>query len=423
MKDELLFFCLRMNNEGLKAATIGKWQAAEWDELIRQSERHGVSAYLYRRLKELVLNGSIPTHVERRFREITLQNASRNIRLYHELGKTLKILADNGIPVILLKGAHLAEGVYGNIALRPMGDVDILLKKKDLHKTVTLLLQTGFHAGDERQASYIEWSAGNQYHILPNAKHFFDLVHPAWRVKLDVHCSLVEDEKPFNIDTEGLWDRAQRICTEGVEALTLSPVDLLLYQCLHASIHHLFEFGLRPFCDIFETIRCYKDEINWEQAQSRAVRWGVDRCTFLTLYLSRELLGAMVPDEVLKALQPRDFNPEVMNWARERIMSEHGRTQPLPSSLILFWKTRRFRNLVSAFLNTVFLSRRKLAIRYNTSPDSKWIFLYYPVRLKDLVLRWGRMTWDIMVRNKKIESDARHENASFMLEQWLISKD
>jgi hypothetical protein len=38
------------------------------------------------------------------------------MHLYHELGKVLGLLRDENIPVIVLKGVHLAELVYGNIA-------------------------------------------------------------------------------------------------------------------------------------------------------------------------------------------------------------------------------------------------------------------------------------------------------------------
>jgi hypothetical protein len=418
----LLLFCLGTAKEGSKAVEPARWTDSEWDALIRQSIRHGVSAYLFHRLKAQDPALPLPGPVERRLREMTLRNASRNFRVFHELGKTLKILRDQGLPVILLKGAHLAGGVYDHIALRQMGDVDILVKRGDLHKTVATLFQAGFHVIDEKLDGYVEWSAGNRYHIPPHARHFFTLVHPAWPAALDVHCSLMEDDRPFLIDAAGLWDRARTLRTEEIEALALSPVDSLLYQCLHASFHHLFEYGLRPFCDILETLRRHADEIDWEQAQTRAGQWGVERSTYLTLRLSRDLLGAAVPDAVLTGLRPKDFNEDLAIWARDRILSDPGEARAIPFSLIRFWKTRRFRDLAAALLNAVFLSPEKLAIHYNVSPDSGWIFLYYPVRLKDMVHRWGRMTWSIIRRDRKIAPDAEFEGKSAVLEQWLMSK-
>ena len=50
-----------------------------------------------------------------------------------------------------------------------------------------------------------------------------------------------------------------------VEVLALSPGDLLLYLCLHASHRHGLGGGLRPLCDVSETIQCFRDEIDWAQ--------------------------------------------------------------------------------------------------------------------------------------------------------------
>ena len=49
-------------------------------------------------------------------------------------------------PVIPLKGAFLAEAVYGDIALRPMADFDLLVKPPDLPRAVEILRQLGYES-------------------------------------------------------------------------------------------------------------------------------------------------------------------------------------------------------------------------------------------------------------------------------------
>ena len=423
MEDKLLLFCLGMENEGSKAATLARWTDQEWNELIRQSARHGVSAYLYHRLKALDLTSPIPPLIERRLREITIQNASQNIRRYHELGKALNILRDEGIHVILLKGAYLAEAVYGNIALRRMGDVDILVKKEDLHRTVKHLFQMGFQVMDEELTGYMERIADTRYRILPGTKHFFDLVHPNWTVKLDVHVSLTSENSSFAVDIDGLWDRAVKSDGDGVEALALSPVDSLLYQCMHASFHHHFMFGLRPLCDISETIRRCQAELNWEDLRLRAHKWKSDKCAWLTLRFAGELLGASVPEAVLTALKPKDIDFGLLTWAREQIFSNQRDARSLPDDLIKLWKARRLQDKAAAVLKSIFPSRQVMAVMYPASPASLRIYFYYPVRLKDLFLRWGRIGWRLLFHDKKIVAVVESENREVALEQWLSSED
>ena len=59
--------------------------------------------------------------------QVYLASAHRNLRLFGELRQILRAFNAAGLSVIPLKGACLAEMIYGNIALRPMVDVDLLL--------------------------------------------------------------------------------------------------------------------------------------------------------------------------------------------------------------------------------------------------------------------------------------------------------
>ena len=63
-------------------------------------------------------------------RSIYYNSAARNMRLYKQLENFLDKFATEKIPVIMLKGAHLAWTVYPNMALRPMADVDLLVRNE-----------------------------------------------------------------------------------------------------------------------------------------------------------------------------------------------------------------------------------------------------------------------------------------------------
>ena len=104
----------------------------EWQEVATLASLHSVAPLLYYRLKQHTL--AIPDDVAILFKDAYLNNIARNVRLYAELTRILQCFQDANIPVVVLKGAHLAEVIYGNIGLRPMGDVDLLVQKDDLKK-------------------------------------------------------------------------------------------------------------------------------------------------------------------------------------------------------------------------------------------------------------------------------------------------
>jgi hypothetical protein len=141
--DELLLQFLHASPDKTGDGRVEPLSEADWDDLLQQSARHGITPLFYHRLRTFHPDIPIPPNIMGRLRQAYLENAARNLRLYHNLCKVLNILHRDSIPVITLKGAHLAELVYGNRALRFMGDLDLLVQKDDLMRVDALLLEMG----------------------------------------------------------------------------------------------------------------------------------------------------------------------------------------------------------------------------------------------------------------------------------------
>ena len=130
-------------------------------------------------------------------------------------------------------------------------------------------------------------------------------------IRVEIHWSIARPDSPFEIDLDGLWERAQRAEIVGVEALVLSPEDLILHLCLHSSFTHKFRVGLRMCWDIREVVSHYRDAIDWDLLVRRAQQWGIGRYVYLTLRLVRELLAAGYPGR-------RDRRPRAPGLFAER---------------------------------------------------------------------------------------------------------
>ncbi|MGA9350203.1 MAG: nucleotidyltransferase family protein [Anaerolineae bacterium] len=411
---ELLCYCLGMGTDETRVARLEQLSTADWDGVIQQANRHGVTPLLYRRLKTPGPGTIIPAGIMQRLQEIYLfDSARRNMRLYHQLSKVLTALQNEDIPVIALKGARLAEVVYGDIALRPMDDVDLLVRKTDLSRVEGKLLEVGY--GPLERPSIEEQCR--------KAQHLVGFTKPD-AFGIEIHWTIENPTSPFKIDVDGLWERARPAIIAGVEVLALSPEDLLLHLCLHASFHHKFRIRLRSFCDISETVQHYRDEMDWEQVQLRAHQWGTGKYVYLTLHLARELLGAAVPDEILDTLRPDDFDLQVVAGARERIFSDRDSTadaSSLSPNLAQLWGPRRLQDKAILLLKSAFPSPEVMAQMYPALPDSKRIYLYYPVRLKDLLLRYGRAAWRLLRRDEEMLALAKREKEKTALRDWLAS--
>jgi hypothetical protein len=410
--DELLCHCLGMGTDETRVARLEQLSPSDWDGVIQQANRHSVTPLLYRCLKTLGPGTIIPAGIMQRLQEIYLfDSARRNVRLYHQLSKVLKMLQNDGIPVIALKGVHLAEVVYGDLALRPMDDMDLLVRTTDLSRIEAKLLEMGY-VPPENKSWYVE-----------NHRHFH-YVLPNGGVPVEVHWNIQSPTSLFKLDVEKFWERAQPAAIAGIEVLVLSPEDLLLHLCLHVSFSHKFRIRLISFCDISETVRYYRDEMDWEQVQLRACQWGVGKYVYLTLHLARELLGAAVPDEVLDALKPDGFDPRVAAGAREQIFADESDSPSLSSlskAFVQLWGPEGLQDKAILFLKSVFPSPEVMAQMYPAPPDSPRIYFYYPVRLKDLLLRYGRAAWRLLHRDKEMVMLVERKNNKTALIDWLAS--
>jgi hypothetical protein len=227
----------------------------------------------------------------------------------------------------------------------------------------------------------------------------------------------------FKIDIDGQWERSRQAIIAGVEVSVLCPEDLLLYLCLHAS-KHLFEMGLKPLYDIFETIRYYGKEIDWKQVQLRGEQSGEAKCVYLTFRLAGELLGASVPDDLMKAIKPRDFDERFMVLAKERIFACGYRNSDglsLSSSIAQLWGSKRLLSKGTLFLRKAFPSPEEMARRYPAPSDSVRIYFYYAVCIKDLLLRHGRQVWRLLRRDEGMRGLAKQENNMTPVKDWLMS--
>ncbi len=401
---DLLLACISYGLGQADSSRLERLSGADWDALLDLAARQSVSPLLYRRLVARGLETSVPADIMQGLRRAYLVNAARNLRMHHELGKIMSGLRQGGIPVIVLKGMFLADVVYGNMALRKTGDIDLLVPQDDLTRSEEVLTALGYH-------SLRSFSVDINVDLATH-KHLPPFVKPnmAW---VEIHWSVTNPSQRYSIDVAALWERAKPATVAGVDVLTLSAEDLLLHLCLHTSYQHQFALGLPPFCDIAATIRHYDDDMDWAQVRQRAEQWGWLRGVHLVLHLAKELVGAAVPDEVLRGLRPFGFSETIAAMAKELLFSDRANTS---SKVTQLWGSKRLQDKAVHLFRTVFPSPLNMSRMYPAPPNSPRIYLYYPVRLVDVLRRYGPMTYRLLRGDQKMISLAECKN---VLVDWL----
>jgi hypothetical protein len=203
--------------------------------------------------------------------------------------------------------------------------------------------------------------------------------------------------------------------------LVLSPEDLLLHLCLHTSFDHKFLLGLRACWDILETLQHHRSDIDWEQVERRAREWGVGKYVYLTLHVAKELVGAAVSVEALASLKPRGFHPRLIRWAIAEILASRTAAVSVSPRLAQMSETTRVREKASLLVKSAFPSPKAMGRMYPGPGDSKWVYFYYPVRWRDLLMRYRRSAWQLVRRDEEVMALVERERERTALMDWLKS--
>jgi hypothetical protein len=83
-----------------------------------------------------------------------LGNLSRNQRILARCAEILDAAEAAGVPMLPLKGACFAETLYGDVALRPMVDLDLGVARADLERAGELIASLGFRTSFPPRARY-----------------------------------------------------------------------------------------------------------------------------------------------------------------------------------------------------------------------------------------------------------------------------
>jgi hypothetical protein len=401
----ILLSCLNAN---AGSGDIKPLSDADWQELLSMAKRFGVSPLVYRQARTLP---DIPSHVTEQVRRAYIGNALRNTRMYLVLSEILTALNEKGVQTILLKGAHLAEIVYGDIGLRTMSDIDILVPKQQLNLTIQTLFQIGFCLNKSDPDMRIIADDAPPMH-----NHYPMLIHRKADIHLDVHCSVIYRNSPFLPDTDGLFERARPAVVNGTDAFVLDPEDLLLHLCIHTAFLNLFSNGVRALCDVTETVRHYHKDIDWRRLSKRARQWRAEKCFTLTLFFAKELMNAQVPDD---GITPLPDSPEWLDFAGKQIFSLSASPEILPSLSREFGKPISAARKIAAFIWKVFPEPEYMSVMFQVPADSWRI---YPCYLKRALRYLTKASRRFIQERGRIGPVIERDNTRFGFQKWLAEE-
>ncbi|MCB4790950.1 MAG: nucleotidyltransferase family protein [Elusimicrobia bacterium] len=240
---------------------------------------------------------------------------TRNLLILHQLKELAWVLENEGVPVILLKGAALINTVEDYASERIMDDIDLLLKPGDMIKTRNTLNSLGYSAFNSDSGSFCS-----------NSKPaYIDITDNLWYLSKK--------------EIEQLWQNSKNHEISPM-VYHLPPDEFYIHVLAHAALHH----GIKETAWLrdLEVIKIkWGKEINPQILDNKLIKYGL----------------SSVSDVFLGQPAGEGFSPLVYSWFLKRSI-------PLKGHILRFLflpLNKKF----SYLTRTLFPSTDFLTYRYN----------------------------------------------------------
>ncbi len=178
---------------------------------------------------------------------LSLDNAHRALRSLAELRRVVQELQAHDIPVGVLKGLPLAQSVYGDLGLRAVGDLDLLIDEDALREADRVLCGLGYRGLFQVEGFTPRQFAFYRAHWRDNAYR-----NPATGFEIDLHWSLFRNRA---MPGAGLCDTpaCDSVSFGGFLVETLPRMENLLYLAVHGTFDGWLYF--KSLADVAAQVR------------------------------------------------------------------------------------------------------------------------------------------------------------------------
>ena len=252
----------------------------DWERFIKECTRHRIGSMCFKNLSNY-FSGMTPRHVLDLLKKYYDNYAKRNNALLIENHRVSQKLHEEGIPCLSLKGVSLISLVYGDIGLRRVGDIDLLIPRDQVYDATEVLRMLGYDQfvkdlDSDRKLRVPnlyshEWRMRWHHHILE-----FSRPAPSNNDGLDhfcveIHVAPNHPTAEYCLENEPLFAKSITTTRLGFDLETLPLEEYFLFLCEHLYretrfISHIkdgTDQRLSKYCDVNEFAERLGGQLNW----------------------------------------------------------------------------------------------------------------------------------------------------------------
>src|SRR6266849_5395396 len=245
--------------------------SADWDRLLVLTE------------------DSVPREIRQALIDRQRAQILFSLRLTAELFRLLERFAAEGIGTLVVKGPVLAVRAYGDPAMRSYGDLDLLVRQRDIRQATELMSAAGFVPAVSLGAIDAGKIPGQYLFSRRDSKLIVEL-----------HNDSTLRYFPRRLPLEEFFARQIRVPLDTHEVPALSVEDELVLICIHGAKH--FWERLMWIADVAALVS-RQTGIDWLRVADLAKAVGARRMLHTGLRLALGLLQAPLPEKVQALVQ------------------------------------------------------------------------------------------------------------------------
>ena len=249
-------------------------------ELLTACRDHGILLIVNAALKDAARHIFTTSGLEQ-WRASVASCTLHSLEFYRELQRLLSLFNEAGIPVDSFKGPILSERLFGDPLLRMSADLDFLVPRDQVAKTIDLMMGDGYQPTFDR-SSLDRW-------LEPNSRYF--------------HCGLLPASQKWLIEIHWAlfagWRKTSVQHKPGAGEVA-DDMETLLYLCNHGARHWWIQ--LKWVVDVDRFIRAVPG-LDWQKLLVEARKRGCLRIVCLALQLAHQVCGMSFPGEVEVIIQ------------------------------------------------------------------------------------------------------------------------
>jgi hypothetical protein len=275
---ELLLACCQSSRDGHRL-TQALQSPIHWDSVLRLSEHHRILPALH---SAVYGREDVPASIQSALRSRYQTNALKALRFSAELARITRAFHDSEIDVLAHKGPALGQLLYRDPALRQFGDLDLLVRPRNVMQAKAVLRDLGYELqlqlSPRQEKAYL--SSGYEYVFGLNDER--NLLELQWRILPRFYA--------IEFGLEAMFERSVEIQIEGFRVRSLCREDSMLVLCVHAAKHGWAHLGMLRDIAMLADLG-----LDWKWMVAEAGKIGINRIMGISLRLAHDLLGLAYP--------------------------------------------------------------------------------------------------------------------------------